>query len=109
MKLPKGGHAIVDIRKLRAYGLNSQHPRGRNKARVFASVGIREADADELKEALLAAASNGEAVGGAASPYGRRYVVDFELVREGRTMRIRSSWILRTGENLPRLTTCYVL
>src|SRR5712692_9511932 len=46
MKLPNGEHAIVDIRKLLAYCLNSQHPRGRNKARVFVSVGISEADAE---------------------------------------------------------------
>ena len=48
MKLPNGDHALVDIRKLLEYCLNPQHPRGRNKARVFASVGIREADAEEL-------------------------------------------------------------
>lgn len=109
MKLPNGGHAIVDIRKLQAYCLNSQHPRGRNKARVFASVGIREADAEELKTALLAAASDGEALPGASNPYGQRYVVDFELSRQGRAISIRSTWIVRAGEDLPRLTSCYVL
>ena len=46
MKMPNGDHAIVEIRKLLEYCLNSQHPRGRNKARVFASVGIREVDAE---------------------------------------------------------------
>jgi hypothetical protein len=61
MKLPNGARAIVEIRKLRAYCLNPQHPRGRNKARVFASVGIGEADAEELRTALVAAASDGEA------------------------------------------------
>ena len=83
MKLPNGEHAIVDIRKLQAYCLNSRHSVGRNKARVFASVGIREANAEELRTALLAAAGN--------------------------TMRIRSTWIVRIGEDLPRLTSCYVL
>jgi hypothetical protein len=57
MKLPNGERAIVDIRKLREYCLNAQHSRGRNKARVFAAVGIREADAEELRKILLAAAS----------------------------------------------------
>ena len=46
----------MDIRKLEEYCLNSQHPRGRHKARVLASVGIRESDAEELRRALLAAA-----------------------------------------------------
>ena len=44
MKLPNGERAIVDCRKLDEYCLNPHHPRGRNKARVFASVGIGQAD-----------------------------------------------------------------
>jgi hypothetical protein len=109
MRLPNGERAVVDIRKLQEYCLNPQHPRGRNKARVFASVGIWEAYAEELRTHLLAAASNGEARLGVANPYGQRYVVDFDLVRSDRTIRIRSSWIVRIGEDLPWLTSCYVL
>ncbi len=65
MKLPNGERAVVEIRKLLEYCLNSHHPRGRNKARVFASVGIREAHAEELRTALLAAANGAEAQLGA--------------------------------------------
>jgi len=36
--------------------------------------------------------SNAEARPGVANPYGQRYVVDFDLIRNGRTIRIRSSW-----------------
>jgi hypothetical protein len=109
VKLANGARATVEIRKLPEYCLNPKHPRGRNKARVFASVGIKEADAEELRTALVAAASYGEAVLGAVNPYGQRYVVDFDMARQGRTVRIRSTWIVRTGEDLPRLTSCYVL
>jgi hypothetical protein len=109
MKLPNGESAIVDIGKLQGYCLNPHHSRGRNKARVFASVGIRQADAEELRTALLAAAGNAEATLGVANPFGQRYVVDFELVREGRTIKIRSTWIVRVEEDLPRPTSCYVL
>jgi len=109
MKLPNGERAIVDIEKLSGYCLNSQHPRGRHKARVFASVGIREADAEELRSALLAAARDADASLGAANPYGQRYVIDCDLVRQGRTVRIRSSWIVELSGGLPRLTSCYVL
>ena len=56
---------------------------------VFASVGIREADAEELRTALLAAAGNSEARLGVVNSYGQRYIIDFELVRQGRTVRIR--------------------
>jgi len=109
MKLPNGERAMVDIRKLQEYCLNSQHPRGRHKARVFASVGIREDHAEELRMAVLAAAARAEARLGTANPHGQRYTVDFDFVRQERTVRIRSTWIVRIGENLPRLTSCYVL
>jgi hypothetical protein len=109
MKLPNGERAIVDIRKLQGYCLNPQHSRGRNKARVFASAGIRQADAEELGTALLAAACNAEARLGIANPYGQRHIVDFDLVRRDRTLRVRSTWIVRIGEDLPRLTSCYLL
>ena len=109
MKLPNGERAIVDIRKLRDFCLNPQHPRGRNKARVFAAVGIREAEAERLRAALLSAASAAEAQAGEASVYGERYTIDFDVEFAGRGARIRSSWIIRRGENLPRLTSCYVL
>jgi hypothetical protein len=71
--------------------LDPRRPHGRNKARVFASAGIRQADAGELRIVLLAAASNAEARLGIANPYGQRYVVDFDLVRQGRTVKIRST------------------
>ena len=109
MKLPNGERAIVDNRKLLGYCLSTDHPRGRNKARVFASAGIRQVDAVELAEALRAAARNGEAQPGIENPYGKRYTVDFDLIRQSRTVRVRSTWIVRIGEDLPRLTSCYVL
>jgi hypothetical protein len=43
----------IDIRKLRDYCLNSQHPVGKHKARVFSSqLGIVRGDAGLLKEAI---------------------------------------------------------
>jgi len=109
VKLPNGEQAIVEIGKLLDYCLNPNHLRGRNKARVFASFGIRLADATELRWALVSAASSAEAQLGAADVHGQRYIIDFDFPRQGRAVRLRSSWIVRTGEALPRLTSCYVL
>ena len=109
MNLPNGDIGIVDIQKLRAYCLNPHHTRGRHKARVFASVGIREAYAEELRTALLQAATNVEARLGMPKQYGQRYMIDFDLVRGSRTVKIRSTWIVLTGQDLPRLTSCSVL
>lgn len=90
MKLPNGERAIVDRRKLEEYCLNTHHPRGRNKARVVASAGIGQAETDVLREALLAAALNSEAVRRCPSPYGQRYTVDFDLVRPAKTVRFEA-------------------
>ena len=109
MNLPNGVRAIVDIQKLRGYCLNPHHTRGRNKARVFAAAGIREDDAEELRAALLWAAANAEARLGVMDLYGQRYSIDFELMRHDRAVKIRSTWIVLNGQDLPRLTTCYVL
>lgn len=109
MKMPNGELAVVEIEKLRDYCLNPRHPRGRSKARVFAAVGIRKAEAEELRAALLVAAASAEARLGLVNSYGQRYIIDFGLVRQGRTVTIRGIWIVLAGQNLPRLTTRYVL
>ena len=49
MKLPNSARAVVHIGKLLDYCLNPEHPHLRNKARVFGSIGARQADAEELK------------------------------------------------------------
>lgn len=50
----------------------------------------------------------GDAVSGENDSYGQRYTLDFE-VRHERSAVVRSSWIVLTGEDFPRLTTCFVL
>jgi len=40
MKMPDGDAAIVDRQKLTGYCLNPEHPRGKHKARVFATLGF---------------------------------------------------------------------
>jgi hypothetical protein len=63
MKLPGGSLAIVEISKLRDYCLDSHHPRGRHKARVFrAALDLGPSDADLLQAALLQAAREQDAV-----------------------------------------------
>lgn len=110
MLLPNGKRAVVDIRKLRDYCLNPDHPRGTGKARVFAAaLGITSPDAEELKKALIQAARLGEAKPGEADMYGQRYTVDFDMETGKGKAIVRSGWIVLHNESVPRLTTCYVL
>jgi hypothetical protein len=109
MRLPGGECAVVDIAKLRDYCLNDQHPRGRHKARVFASaLGLIVADADVLKQALRNAALECDARETDRDDYGQRYVLDLEIAGPRGRATVRSSWIILHGEDFPRMTSCYV-
>jgi hypothetical protein len=54
MLIPNAENAVVDIRKLRGYCLNSAHDDGKNKARLFSSIlGMTAEDAEALRQILL--------------------------------------------------------
>ena len=110
MKLPNADRAVVEMEKLRDYCLSSYHPRGRHKARVFATaLGLTADDAEELRQAILSAALAEDAMPAERDEYGQRFVVDFVMVRRDKQAEVRTSWIVRAGEDYPRLTSCYVL
>ena len=109
-KLPNPRDGVVDVRKLRDYCLSLDHPRGKHKARVFASaLGLAADDAEELRAALLFAALSGEAISGGNDQYGERYMLDFEMETAAGTAMVRSAWIVRREEEFPRLTSCWVI
>jgi hypothetical protein len=110
MKLPNGEAAIVEIEKLQDYCLSRHHSRRKHKARVFQSVlGVTSDHSEELRAALIDAASNGNATPGASDQYGVRYIIDFEIKRGEKAANIRSCWIVRSGQIAPRFVTCFVL
>lgn len=110
MQLPGGENAVVEIAKLREYCLNPLHPRGRHKARVFADrLGLTASQAEILRTALLKAAREQNAVKGELDGFGRRFVVEFKMEGLRGSATVRSAWIIRNGEDFPRLTSCYVI
>ncbi len=109
-KLPNPENAVVEMRKLRGYCLNPEHPRGKHKARIFASaLGLTAEDSEELCRTLVSAAPSEEATPTEEDEYGRRYVLDFEMSTEIGSVRVRSGWIVRSSEDFPRFTSCWVL
>jgi hypothetical protein len=109
MRLPYGDRAIIDARKVVDYCLSLEHDDGKHKAQLFRDLlGLTHGHAAWLLDALKEAAANGEAVLGRADRYGQRYVVDFELVGPAGRAMVRAAWIIRTGETVPRLITCYI-
>jgi hypothetical protein len=110
VKLPNGDHAVIDPHKLIGYSLDLEHDEGRHKAHLLESLlGINRQNADLLLAALQQAAVGGEVVRGKSDKYSQRYVIDFPFSGPGGTATVRSGWIVRSGEDFPRLTTCYIL
>lgn len=110
MGLPNSDAAIVDIRKLEEYCLNLSHPRGRHKARVFReALDLERRDAAWLRDNLLEAARTGEALQVAADAWGVYWRLDVAVRRHGKSAVVRTIWIVRSGEDVPRLVTCWVL
>jgi hypothetical protein len=110
VRLPHADRAVVDMEKLRRYCLSAEHPRGRHKARVFAAtLGLTADNAEQLRSALLAAARSSEATAAEEDSHGRRYVIEFSMRGPRGRATVHSTWIVRRGEDFPRLATCYVL
>ena len=109
MKLPNAERAVVEVEKLRDYALNPDHDRGKHKARVFRSaLGFTQADAERLRQMVLAAAHTEEASLGKPLPHGQMYTVDFDTQGLSGTVTIRTGWIVASDTDFPRLVTCYV-
>lgn len=110
MTLPNGDRAVVDIAKLHDYCLDPSHQTGKHKARLFRSaLGFEQANAVELRLILLAVAADSEATIGESDAFGQRYVIDFQRAERMGMVQIRSTWIVRSDEDFPRLTSCYVI
>ncbi|MDQ2945822.1 MAG: hypothetical protein M3Y27_07750 [Acidobacteriota bacterium] len=109
VKLPNPNRAVVEISKLRDYCLSPHHEDGKHKARVFASaLGLQPPDAEWLRNCLLQAAKDEEAMILAETRFGTLYVLDSLVTTPSGSAMVRSGWIVRVSEDFARLTTCYV-
>ena len=110
MLIPKAENAVIDIRKLRDYCLNSEHDEGKHKARLFLSIlGMTSDNAEELRQILLEVVKIQDARLGRQDEFGQRYTLDFTLKWQNKSATIRSGWIIENGSDIPKLTTCYPL
>ena len=110
MRLPNGEHADLGD-KVEQYVLNSFHRDGKHKARVFKSVlGITLENRSVLADGIRqAAATSVEAELRGNSGHGELYVLRFPLQTAFGAATVLTAWIIRNGEDFPRLTTCYIL
>lgn len=109
MRLPNSHKVVVEIRKLRDYSLNPSHPVGKHKARVFkAALGLTLKNAKWLQQRALELALSDDAQPEAPSVFGDKYVIDSVLEHGGLSATVRFCWIVESGTDFPRLTSCYV-
>jgi hypothetical protein len=109
MKLPNGERADLGA-KLEEYVLNPQHRDGRHKARVFESaLGITYANRHILRQALLdAAATSDQFEARGDNGHGELYSLRFDMEMTHGAEVVRTAWIIRHGEDFPRVITCYI-
>lgn len=109
MKLPNFQKAIIPEAKLSGYCLNLEHKDGKHKARVFrAALGLTAENSNELRKALFQALINYEAEFQKTTANGDLYIMLFPITRNNNIKIIKSVWIVRNGEDFPRLVTCYI-
>lgn len=98
----------MDERKVRDYLLSPSHPVGRFKARYFGSIGFSPEAWSVFVEALQRLAAEGDAEVVEQSEYGQKYLVRGRIGGSGaRQAEVDSVWIIRAGDDTPRLVTVY--
>ena len=108
MNLPAADRALIQPEKLRDYLLSTEHAVGRFKAAFFSGMGYSRQDWRQLQMDILQIARSGVAVERQMSPFGQKYEVNGILRGpSGREARVTTIWIVKSGEDFPRLVTVY--
>lgn len=108
--LPNFEKADIPEEKLVGYALNKEHPTGKNKAIVFESaLGYNVDNWKDLHDNVTANLPKFDATQKAADKFGQRYEVLLNLNGpNGKSADVTTAWIIRTGEDYPRLTSIYI-
>jgi hypothetical protein len=108
MALPNSDKAYIPSQKLKGYLLSEAHGVGRSKAKFFRSLGFDESNVALFEQNLLEIARTGTMVEIVTTQHGKKYVVDGTLEAPGgRTVTIRTIWIIEVDTDEPRFVTAY--
>lgn len=109
-KMANADKAIIDVNKLTSYALNTEHPVGGNKAKVFESaLGYNQSNVADLITKVQDGVKNNPVKMLSSDKYGQRMAVEMPITGpNGQTAIVRTGWIYDAGSSVPGLTTIYV-
>jgi hypothetical protein len=101
----------IDSKKLTAYALNQNHPKGKHKARVFeVKLGYTADNYETLLQQIEALALDSEANLQRTDQYGQHIRVDLTVKGVfGQEATVRTGWLVTPGSDIAFLSTLYVI
>ncbi len=107
-RIPNYEKAIIDAAKLKDYVLSDSHPIGRFKAVLFQQMGYGQENWEQLAKDICVQHLLLDAELGEKTKYGQKYIITGDVKGpSGEVMKLKSIWIILTGEELPRFITIY--
>jgi hypothetical protein len=104
--LPNANRAVIEPNKITSYLLSHLHPYGSAKAAFFESFGFSSSRPHELADSLLTHARTHPATSPEQTKFGEVFEVNGPIISpDGLNPIVRVIWIVRTGEDFPRLVT----
>ncbi|MBI4058958.1 hypothetical protein HY404_01825 [Candidatus Microgenomates bacterium] len=108
MHLPRCEDVLISKEKLLNYVLSETHSTGRFKAKFFHKVGFTKTKVDLLEQTLRKIARVEAVKEEIMSEYGVKYVIDGEInAPVGKTVKVRTIWIVEKGQTRLRFVTVY--
>ena len=106
-RLPNSLIAATDQNKIQRYALNSNHPHGKDKAKVFNSVlGYHFENWDKLSNQIFDLLQTSEVSKYEVTKYGTKYVVPMRIHGERKkSMVVNTVWQIDKKSDIPRLIT----
>jgi len=108
MKLPYRNSAYIPREKLSEYLLSETHAIGRFKAKFFNTLGYNESNINLLEKLFLQIARSRKIKDKVKSSHGTKYILDGKLISpSGKSVPIRTVWIIEPKQIRPRFVTAY--
>jgi len=107
-RIPNYERAIIDPVKLQDYALSDTHSIGRFKAVLFQQMGYTRRNWEQFAEDIRTQHLPLDAELGEKTKYGQKYIITGDIKGPGgKVTKLKSIWIILTGEELPRFITIY--